>query len=430
MKRIGVIVFCTACASVLSFAGCSSVGTPYPHSGAAWTHGVRERVVDGDRSLLHGFIVPNHVLTWDWYTRVGEVDPNVVAPYVDFAAVQAPDANAFDAAGIKTVLYTDPNRTYAGQPMFTKDESTFAHDCSGNRIQIPGKRFKVFQMDPRSPHLELLWAAWVDRVLGNGYNYTYIFQDSANSIHNDSAVPCGYTETSWTAASNANDIALGQSIIYNGLGTLGDGWNKPPPAILINPTTDGGMLEGCYGNIDPNNPLPKKSVWTNFETTELKMSTIAKQFVCRGLSKPPAQSAIAQRVYMYASYLLTYSLSTSIMSEKFSTTSHMSVFPEETLVALNPLKPSPASVADLKTSQWTYGRQYAACYLWGQPIGSCAVVINADDAAYSHSFPWPGVYTHTLVLQGSGLLDGGTASVTGPPPPAMVPGTSAVIAIQ
>jgi hypothetical protein len=430
MKRFNILVLLAACQTVLSFTGCGIAGVPLPHNGATSARGAQARDFGSTQSLLRNFAVPNHVLTWDWYVRTGEVNPNVVAPYVDYAAVQAPDANAFDAAGIKTVLYTDPNRTYVGQPMYTRDETTFAHDCRGNRITVPGQRFKVFQMDPRSLHVEQLWAAWVDRVLGNGYNFTYIFQDSANSVHNDSAVPCDYTEASWTAASNANDVALGKSIIYNGLGTLGDGWNKPPPAILINPTTSGGMLEGCYGNIGRNNPLPKKTVWVNFETTELKMTTIDKRFVCRGLSSPPAEYAIVQRTYMYASFLLTYDLSTSIMSEKFSTQSHMSVFPEETLVALSPLKVSPASVGELKTSQWTYGRQYGACYLWGKPIGKCAVVINADEPSFSHPFPWPGVYNHTLELHGSGILDGGTASVTGPAPPASVPGTSAIIAIQ
>ena len=430
MKRLNFILFLVACEMALSLAGCSMAGAPLPHNGTVPARGVQARDFERPQSLLRQFIVPNHVLTWDWYPRTGEVNPNVVAPYVDYAAVQAPDVNAFDAAGIKTVLYTDPNRTYVGQPMYTKDESTFAHDCSGNRILVPGRSHKVFQMDPRSPHLEPLWAAWVNRVLGNGYNYMYVFQDSANSIHNDSAVPCGYTETAWSAASNANDVALGKSIIYNGLGTLGDGWNKPPPSILINPTTTGGMLEGCYGNIGQNNPLPKKTVWVNFETTELRMTTIDKPFVCRGLSKPQAEYALAQRIYMYASFLLTYDLTTSIMSEKFSTPSHMSVFPEETFVALSPLKLLPTSIAQLKTSQWTYGRQYGACYLWGIPVGTCAAVVNADESSKAHPFPWPGVYHHTLVLQGSGILDGGTASVTGAAPPTNVPGMSAIIAIQ
>jgi len=384
----------------------------------------------GVRPAIGGLSVPTHVLTLDAYLHAGEVDPVEAAPYLDYAEVQHADANAFDAAGIKTILYTDPNRTYVGQPMYTNDESTFAHDCRGNRITVGGRRFVTYQMDPRSPDLEPLWAAWVNGVLGAGYHYTYIFQDAANNIHNESGVPCGYTEPSWTAASNANDIALGQSIIYNGLGTLGDGWNKPPPSMLLNPTTFGGNLEGCYGNIDLQNPLPQTTVWFNFETSELTMTSLQKPFFCRGLASPPAQTAYAERMYQYASFLLTYNLATSVISEKYSTPSNLSVFPEETLVALDPLIPAPAKVNNLKTSHWTFGRQYASCFLDGQPIGACAAVVNADNLRGSHPFPWPGIYNHTLMLQGAGITDGGTASATGPAPPASIPGTSAVIAIQ
>jgi len=40
------------------------------------------------------------------------------------------------------------------------------------------------------------------------------------------------------------------------------------------------------------------------------------------------------------------------------------------------------------------------------------------------------VYNHTLVLNGAGVLDGGTASANGPAPAATIAGTSAEIAIQ
>ena len=430
MKRIVQLAGLAACAAALSLVACSSAGAPRPGIHTAGSSlGARESVYADATSAL-GLKVRKHVLTWDWYNNAGEVDPRVAAPYLDYAAVQHTDANAFDAAGIKTILYTDPNRTYVGQPMYTNDETTFAHDCNGNRIIITTKPIRTFQMDPRSPHLEPLWAAWVNGVLGAGYNYTYIFEDSSNSVHSDSAVPCGYDEPSWTAASNANDTALGQTIIYNGLGTLGDGWEKPPPSILINPTTFGGMLEGCYNNVNLLNPLPRTVVWFNFETTELKMSSLPKPFICRGLKATPAKNSLAERIYQYASFLLTYNPTTSVISEKFSTPSNLRVYPEATLVALQPLVQSPASVASLRSTHWTFGRQYAACYLAGKFIGSCAAVVNAGNPRESRPFPYPGVYSHTLVLSGAGIIDGGTASATGPPPPATVLGTTAVIAIQ
>jgi hypothetical protein len=226
------------------------------------------------------------------------------------------------------------------------------------------------------------------------------------------------------------NATLGQTVIYNGLGTLADGVTKPPPSIALNPSVSGGMLEGCYNNVGPTNPLPKKAVWQNFENSELTMAAQRKIFVCRGLSSTPAQLVYDQRLYQYASFLLSYDPASSVISEKFATPSNLEVEPESGLVALNPLIVSPADISGLATSTYTYGRQYANCYLNGQAIGSCAAVVNADESKNAHPFPWPGVYSHTLVLNGAGVLDGGTAKINGPAPGPNIAGTSAIIAIQ
>jgi hypothetical protein len=423
MKRfICLAAVAAVCAAALSASGCASAAAPHLRATAASPFGVHARARDGS--------VPNHVITMVVEDRAGQFDPVVAEPYLDYASVGLKDANAFHAAGIKTMYYTDPNRSHTGTPMYTKDETTFAHDCNNNRILVHGKPVTTYQMDPRSPHLEPLWAAWVASVLNAGYQYDYIFEDATNSIHNESARPCGYTEPSWTAASNANDIALGQHIIYNGLGTLTDGYNKPPPSFLVNPTTDGGMLEDCYVKDSHVWPKAEKVIWANYATTELRMIRAKRMMFCRDLIAFPAASSIDQRQYMYASFLMTYDPSWTILSEKFSTPSNLEIFPEEGLVALEPLIPTPFRITKLETSPWTYGRQYAACYLWGQPIGACATAVNSDVVGTSHPFPWPGVYNHTLVLNGGGILDGGTATVDGPAPPAVIPGDSSVIAIQ
>lgn len=424
MNQVTKLIGIAACAAGISLGGCSSAGAPNAPVRSL------SRAFTGSERGLHGRAVPNHVLTWDTFDFAGQVQPDIAAPYLDYATVPVKDANAYAAAGIITVYYSDPNRSHRGTPMYTKNESTFAHDCNGKRITVGHRPVTTYQMDVRSPDLEPLWAGWINNILGGGYTYTYIFEDGANNIHNETGVPCGYTEPSWTAASNANDTALGQKIIYNGLGTLADGYGKPPPSILLNPTTSGGMMEDCYIKDSQQNPVSKTTVWQNYETTELAMISAQKLFVCRDLVAFPAQSSLAQRMYMYASFLLTYDPSSSIMSEKFSTPSNLEVFPEETLVALDPLVQSPTKIGKLKTARWTYGRQYGACYLLGVPVGSCAVAVNADVPSASHPFPWPGVYSHTLVLSGAGILDGGTADVTGPAPPSTIPGSSALIAIQ
>jgi hypothetical protein len=381
-------------------------------------------------SIRSKFKVPVHVLTMADIKLTDHISPIQARPYLDWASVTVPDSNRFSHAGIKTIYYTDPNRVSPGQKLYTSDESTFAHDCAGDRITINGRPGPTYQMNPMSPDLAALWKAWVDRVIQSGAHYDAIFDDSADSVYNTSALPCGFNQISWTEASNLMNKSLGQPILYNGLGTLADGFNNPPPSIKLNGSTYGGTLEGCYANPTVQNPSPKLVVWNNYETTELTMSSMQKPFVCRGFSHFPAESSLSIRTYMYASFLLTYDLSSSMISEKFTTPGNLEVFPEDGFVATNPLIPLPATVAALQTSTWTFGRQYAACYLWGQSIGSCATVVNADTANQTHPFPWPGVYQHTLVLTGAGVLDGGTANAAGPAPSTTLPGTSAVIAIQ
>ena len=386
----------------------------------------------------HGIVrtpstVPAHVMTLDVYDNSGTgftPNPVTAAPHLTWAALQPADANAFAAAGIKTMLYTDPNHTAPGDPLYTNDETTFAHDCSNNRITIPGKPATTYLMDPSSPDLQSLWRAYVANVFSWGDHFDAVFEDNAGIAHPVSALPCNFDQTVWTAASNAMNQAVGASIIYNGLGNLANGIQNVSPAIGLNPTAIAGELEGCYSNGDPLDPMPHKTVWQTYETTEIAMVAAGEPFVCRGLGTLPASTSQTERIYMYASFLLTYDPNTAIISEKFATHAPMMVDPESQFVALDPLVPQPALITDLESANLTFGRQYADCYLNGTPVGACAAVVNADNSRASHPFPWPGVYQHSLVLHGGAISDGGWAGWHGLPPPAVLPGESAVIAIQ
>jgi len=53
------------------------------------------------------------------------------------------------------------------------------------------------------------------------------------------------------------------------------------------------------------------------------------------------------------------------------------------------------------------------------------VVVNPD-TQFSHTFPFP-QYTHTLVLSGSGTIDGGTMSTNGAAPPTTLGPSQAAI---
>jgi hypothetical protein len=133
----------------------------------------------------------------------------------------------------------------------------------------------------------------------------------------------------------------------------------------------------------------------------------------------------ASRIYAYASFLLTYNPSLDVMWEDFATTSGLHVFPEEQLVALDPVVATPTSVASLELSGGAYGRQFSECFIAGNFVGPCAVAVNPNNGT-SVPFPFP-QFTHTLTLTGYGMLDGGTLSTQGAAPPEYLSGSQAEI---
>ncbi len=284
-------------------------------------------------------------------------------------------------------------------------------------------------MDPSSPVLATLWKQTVANV---GAQFDAIYDDTADNLAGATTLPCNYTAAAWTAASNSLNGSLGSPIMYNGLGNLNNtgGVYSISNAIGLNPTTIGGMMEGCYSNQSNAIAKPKATVWQLEENSELQMAQQQKQFICRGLNLTPASSAVDLRTYMTASFLMTYDLQTSVLSEKFPTASNFDEEPESQLVATNPVVPTPGDISGLQVSSKVYGREYGACYISGVSVGSCAVVVNADSSTHAHPFPYALKYQHTLSLTGGGILDGGTATALGPPPSATIPGNDAVIAFQ
>jgi hypothetical protein len=131
------------------------------------------------------------------------------------------------------------------------------------------------------------------------------------------------------------------------------------------------------------------------------------------------------RLYALASFLLTYDPSTSVLWEQFATPSGFHVEPESQLVVLDPLTATPSSVGSLQQAGGAYGRQYGQCYLAGNFVGPCAVVVNPTSSTLAFPFPQ---YAHTLVLSGGGILDGGTVAANGPAPPqSLAPEEAAIV---
>jgi len=157
------------------------------------------------------------------------------------------------------------------------------------------------------------------------------------------------------------------------------------------------------------------SYWEQTENTELAIARLGKIFVCNQRAKRESMAdAVNARTYAEASFLLSYDLKTSMIRTQFVSPSWFNLGPEIELVALDPVQPTPQTIDSLRQSGGTYGREYRSCYIAGASVGPCAAAVNSVIGG-SRPFPFSG-YTHTMVLQGAGILDGGTITANGPAP--------------
>ncbi|HTU80827.1 MAG TPA: hypothetical protein VMF61_01780 [Candidatus Acidoferrales bacterium] len=378
-------------------------------------------------------ISQKHVLTADYLgapNGTTAVTPQTAASYLSWAQVAPATANSTSAAGIKTQLYADPNRTQAnvGDPMYNSNESTFAHDCNNNRVtDTYAGNVTQYVMNIGGSAMQSLFSTYIAGITATAH-FDAVYEDDAGPLSEQiytpfSAMPCNYTDAAWLAAGQAIDQASSVPVLFNGLEAF-DGQNVTLSIGLLNSSnTIGGNFEDCYSA--PSQPKSNGWVWQETEDTELQVNAQNKLFECQLRDSTAAASSTDARLYGLASFLLTYNPATSILWEEFATPSGLHVEPESQLVLLDPLVPSPAAVSGLAVSGGTYGRQYGQCYYAGSFVGPCAVVVNPDTT--SHVFPFP-QYNHTLVLSGGGILDGGTVSTTGPPPPtSLAPSEAAIV---
>jgi hypothetical protein len=425
VRRSARMLWLATCAALL--AGCSHASGALPIPQAAPNSGTSINGLMPEHAR-QDLSVQTHQLT-ELYMADGapRIAWTTMAPWLTWATATVAQSVILHGLGVKTEFYTDPNRVAPGDPLYTNDESTFAHDCAGHRITFP-KKPGPFLMDPHSTKLAGLWKNWVD---GAGGQFDAVYEDSADAVVGvTNTLPCHFNQDDWTAATNSMDRTLNTTIIYNGLGALSDdeGQWSSAPAIGLNKTSIGGFMEGCYSNAG-SNAKPHEKVWAAMENTELQMVAAQKLFKCRGLNLTPATQAISLRLYMDASLLLTYDPSETVIAEKFPTPSGFNVDPEVEFVPLDPVVGEPTDISALLQPGGTYGRQYKSCYLFGVGVGRCAIVVNSNRAA-SQPFPWPGTYKHTLTLQGGGVLDGGKVFANGSAPPQSVKAETAVFAVQ
>jgi hypothetical protein len=376
--------------------------------------------------------VPHHVLTADYLGApwgTSSVSFSSAAAHLTWAETGVTNANAIAAAGIKTMVYVSPNRTNTGGPMYTSDESTFAHTCSGSRVYDHWDGTVEWVMNPASSALRSLFASYVNMEKSLGH-FDAAFEDIAGALSPYEvydpfypSLPCSYTDAAWLSAEIAMNQAVSLPVVVNGLSDLNGHLPSINIASLNGSNVIGGNFEGCYSST--NQKKASTWFWTAVENSELRVGALNKLFECTLRDTSAASSSLDSRIYSYASFLLTYNPSTSVYRTEYATPSGLHVMPETQLVPLAPKSTTPTDVTALKTPGGTYAREFGACYINGSNAGPCAVVVNPDILA--HPFPFT-TYHHTFVLSGNGVMDAGRIYVSGGAPPSSLPPMEAAIA--
>lgn len=377
--------------------------------------------------------VPAHVqtATYLWSSTESATDPATYAPYLSYAYPLYNKMAKTQAAGIKVILYSNPIMPQQGDAEYTSLQTTYAaveaKDCSGNVItDYAGKGLLA---DPRTSQASAYVTAQINSIIqnkvlpsnpGSTHPWDYVFVDNDGGLYGTSATPCGYDVAKWGAAMDTAVSAAGQPVIVNSLSTSAS--LAPVFANYVNgPNVAGGEFEECFGN----------NTWAAEEQSQISVVANLKN---AGKAGGPGwwcyldnintdgASAIPQRLFTYASFLLTYDPDYSVFQESFTTPSTFQVFPETGFVPLQPAS-TPTQISDLQTQGGAYVQNYGACYYRGTALGPCEVAVNPGTS----TVPLPNSFLHSMVLSGDGVLDGGTTTFDGGPVSSLAPNSAAIL---
>lgn len=383
----------------------------------------------GPISMTH---VQNFAYIYGYAGTPTTVSISSVAPWVNWTMTDEAHAAALRAAGIKVQLYVNywrnytsdnPNVGYNDLKPGGVHAAAEAADCSGAPVYDPNYG-GGYEADPRSTaalgHAQTVLSYRMSQYAGN---FDAVYADDTGTIEGQGlSTPCGYVQSSWDQAVNAVHSALGQPLFINALGQQ----NPVQATDMLQPSNVlGAMCELCYSrNGGPTGDFTQTgSGWVNNENAEIATVSMHKIFWDYGRATGDASQETGIRMYAYASFLLTYDPSYGMFQEALSTPSGFPVFPETAFVPMNPLT-TQSSVSGYQGPGGAYLREFANCYYQGAFVNRCAVVVNPNTS----SAPVPSTsYSHSVVLSGYGVLDGGTVSFNGPAVTTLGPGSAAIL---
>ena len=380
----------------------------------------------GSSSSSGGSSSMKHVLTGDYFAFTGapSVSYSSAGTVLSWAETSPYYGSAISAAGIKTMEYIAPFEQASTDPLYSSDNSTFAHDCSGNKIPVPYQS-GAYVMNPGSSDLETDMNNWQNKEEGIGHIDAFLY-DNFDDTYGLTNLGCNVSASTWYSENASFLSSSAHSVVYNGYGISVAAEN-----LITNSKAAGAMLEECYSYVSGNGPTPPYqtgSDWTANENLEIAATNANKLFFCYNTPTSDASQSIQLRNFIYASFLIGFGPTSSVLWEYFSTPSTVHVFPETQLVPTNPLISSASSVTSYAKGS-LYVREYSTCYLNGSSIGHCAAVVNPSSSS-SYSIPaLSQSYSHAMTISGYGTLDGGSVSASGSRPSSLAP-ESGVVLVQ
>ncbi len=250
-----------------------------------------------------------------------------------------------------------------------------------------------------------------------------MFIDNSGPLYNTGATPCNYNSAAWGQAFDTVVSTLSQNFVVNALGTTAS-TTQTYVNYLGSSNIIGGEYERCFNDTQ----------WSAEENSQIEALALLR---AQGRSSGPGwwcyldntsvdgASAIPQRLYAYASFLLTYDPNYSLFQESYATApSTFQVFPETGFVPLSPAS-APSTIGSLQSSTGAYVQYYGACYYRGSLVGACEIAVNPTGG--SVNVPNPRGFAHSMVISGDGVLDGGTATFTGAAPGSLASKTAAIL---
>ena len=375
--------------------------------------------------------VPAHVQTAEylWTPAERDTDPGEYAPYLTWAYPLYNKAEAVRAAGIKNVFYIDPIMPLSGQYEYAQLTGRYgavqAKDCSGNAVSTYGGRGIL--ADPRSPQAGAYYNDVVNYYIHNKIRIDRVwdafFIDNNGALYGASPMPCNYDPATWGQAFDRAIASVDEPIITNSLSTR-ESQTQTFVDRLRASNIIGGMFEQCFTS----------KLWSAEEQSQIQ--TIA---LFRSERKPPGpawwcyanntskpgETVVPQRLFVYASFLLTYDPEYSMFQESFTTRpSTFKVFPETGFVPFGPVS-APRNIGDLQTNGGAYVQMYRWCYMRKKLVGACEIAVNPGSG--SVNVPNAQGFKHSMELSGGGVLDGGSVSFNAPVPAQLGPQSAAIL---